>query len=339
MPTPPRGQDELVESNIQRFARVLTFSASFARARRMELDLLWVERGKHGPKAEEFVKRVDALAALCERGEQFLRHARGQGQIQALATLTQFDLNQVTVATRGLEALARELKGDPRLQAAVTGVLAAPPTTGGLSVEEVKKNTGKLVGMVKGWLNSQPPVVPAVPKPAATPAQAPPAPKPLGPLEQKRLAFDAAIALVQGILEKVSPRLNVVGFSLRATGLPAKRRDWDEVQAYVPEQGPQQGLQPAQIGWALLLAELFFKEARAVQAAHMAVTQWQQARIQLAEAQELRSAVNEAAEPRKMPMLDGFHVGKFKATAFPLSHLHLTFRGMSPLAELFPPPQ
>ncbi|MDB5099052.1 MAG: hypothetical protein JWM80_3473 [Cyanobacteria bacterium RYN_339] len=339
MPTPQRGQDELVESTTQRFARVLTFSTSFARARRKELDVLWTERGKHGPKAEEFCRRVDTLVTLCGRGESFLRLAAGQGQIQALATLAQFDLNTLTAATRGLDALARELKQDPRVQAAVTGVLAAPPPTRGLSVEEVRQNTGKLVGMVKGWLNTQPPVTAAIPKPSPTPAEAPPAPKPLGPLEQKRLAFDAAIALVQGVLEKVSPRLMVVGFSLKATGMPAKRRPWEEVQAYVPDQGPSQGLQPAQIGWALLLAELFFKEARAVQVAHMAVTQWQQARIQLAEARELLVDVDEAPEARRAPMMDKVHLGKFKAAAFPLSHLHLTFRGMSPLQELFPPPQ
>jgi hypothetical protein len=202
-------------------------------------------------------------------------------------------------------------------------------------VAEVKQQTGKLVGMVKGRLQAQPPVIPAASKPAAAPQ---PAPKVLGPLEQKQLAFEAAINLVQGVLEKVSARLGVVGFSLKATGLPGKRRDWEEVQAYVPDMGPHQGLQPAQIGWALMLAELFFHEARAVQVAHTAVTQWQQARIQLAEAKELLGEVLEAPEPRRMPLLDKFHVGKFKATAFPLSHLHLTFRGLSPLQELFPPP-
>jgi hypothetical protein len=338
MSTPQRGQDELVESNIQRFARVLTFSTSFARARRKELQVLWMERGKHGPRAEEFVRRVDALEALCQKGELFLRHARGQGPVQAIATLQQFDLNQLTAATKGLEALARELKGDARVQAAVTGKLAAPPPTVGLSVAEVKQQTGKLVGMVKGWLNAQPPVVPAAPAPQPAAAPAPPAPKPLGPLEQKKLAFEAAITLVQNVLEKVSARLNVVGFSLKATGLPTRRRPWEEVQAFVPDMGPQAGLQPAQIGWALMLAELFYQEARAVQVAQIAVTQWQQARIQLAEAQELKAEVEAAPDPRRGPLLDQFHVGKFKATAFPLSHLHLTFRGLSPLQELFPPP-
>lgn len=366
MAPPGPSSDQIKESNFQRYQRVLDFAGSFARARRREFELLWREPGKHGLKAAELVKRTESLITLVERGQQFLELAKGQAPVQAIATLSSFNLEQVNTAAKQLEQLARELKQDPRLQAAVTGALSAPPpartreladnATGELNLAS---ETRKLMGMVKGWLQPEPPVVPASKGPAprsantarptvaevraarlaAQPASPPQAPVPAAPVEDpQRQTFESAVALVAGVLEKVGPKLKIVGISLEATGLPKKQRPWEEVERELPEVGPRAGLAAAQVGWALMLAELFYREARAVQAAHIALTQWRQARLMLVEARELQARMEVAPPPVRRAFLGEFHVGKFKATAFPLSHLHLSFRGMSPLQEMFPPP-
>jgi hypothetical protein len=360
MPSPGQSGDEFKESKFQRFQRVLGFAASFARARRREFELLWRERGKHGQKAEEFVRRVDLLMGMVKKGEGFLALAKGQSNQQALATLASFDLEQLGAATRGLEKLARELKDDPGLQAAVTGLLTAPPArtrdllTNATGELDLGKETRRLMGMVRGWLTPAAPVVAMLQQnitPATSTTQrnltghaaqpAGPKPAPARTLDPKNLehqAFGAAIDLVQSVLEKVNARLKVVDVSLVSTGLPAKRRAWEDVERDIPDAGIAAGLQPSQVGWALMLAELFLREARAVQVAHMAITQWRQACSLLVEARELKSRADKVGEASRAGVLAAFHVGKFKATAFPLSHLHLTFKGFSPLQDLFPPP-
>jgi hypothetical protein len=357
MPSPGQSGDAFKESNFQRYQRVLGFASSFARARRREFDILWVERGKHGHKAEELVRRVDLLLSAVKKGEGFLERAKGQSTPQALATLALFELDQLTVMTRGLEKLARELKEDPKLQSAVSGLLTTPPTRPRDSLAEatgdlgLAKETRRLMGMVRGWLTPGAPVVQsgqALVKPLAsgdglkvralTPVPVPPPARPFSAVLQQQQSFSAAIDLVQSVVEKVGPRLKIVNVSLVSTGLPGKPRKWQDVEADIPEAGLGAGLQPSQVGWALMLAELFVREGRAVQVAHMAVTQWQQACSLLSEAQDLKARAEVVDEHVRASVYAQFHVGKFKATAFPLSHLHLTFKGFSPLQDLFPPP-
>ena len=370
------GGDQLDEPKLQRYRRQLAFASAFANARRREFDLLWRERHQHGPraeKAEEFMRRVEGLLGLIQRGQQVLGIAERQGTVEALATLARFDLGQLNVATRGLEQLARGLKEDPGLAASVTGRLGGARSsplealaTGELDPHEA---TQMIVGMVRAWFTPKPPVVQATPpppvkrgplpagrlgpQPAGLPMAAPappppppaPAPTPAGKpmqappkvLDQRRL-LDAAVELVHNVVERVTPRLQLVQVSLDATGLPTRRKAWPDVERHLPEAAPRAGVAPAQLAFALMTAELFYRDDRAVQLAHTALTQWRQARMLLFEARELQTKLDNATSPSQLMAIGHFHVGKFKATAFPLSHLHMSFRGLVPLQELFPPP-
>jgi hypothetical protein len=48
-------------------------------------------------------------------------------------------------------------------------------------------------------------------------------------------------------------------------------------------------------------------------------------------------ALATAPPPRATALLDRFDVRKLRAAIFPLSHLDVTFAGVPPLDELFPP--
>lgn len=334
--------DDLLENNLQRYQRTLSFASAFARAKRAEFDLLWQRPNAFGPKAADFVKRIDALLARAQEGESIVKYARGQATRAAYNTLGTFDIKALSAATKGLESLAGELKAHPGIQAAMASLLAAPdprqPGTGPLTPSrsataplDAKAVTGKLADLMRSWV-APTSIVKAGPTPAEIEAQ-----RAERALEQNRQALAAAIELVSRVLKSVSPRLHVMEVALAATGLPGKARAWEEIEAEIPEAGEAAGFSPAQVGWLFHLADLYTVDPRAMQAAHMVIVQWGQARVLLGEAEMVRRTL-ESAPAKSVHLLREFNLGRFRASVFPLSHLHLSFKGIPLLQDLFPEP-
>jgi hypothetical protein len=342
-PFPTSANDDLLENQLQRYQRVLGFAGGFARAKRREFDVVWARPQAFGPKAVEFVKRVEALGARVAEGENVLRYAKGQPARAAFNALGAFDLNAVTAATKGLETMAAELKEHPGIQAAVAGLLAAPdprkPGTGPLQAFKAatgpldgKGTTGRLAEMMRSWI-APASVVKAGPSPEVLEAQ-----KADRAFEQNRQALESAIDLVVKVLKSVSPRLHVIQVALDATGLPGKAKEWEAIEDEIPEAGEAAGFSAAQVGWLFHLADLFTADMKAMQAAHMATVQWGQARALLGEAETVRETMKAAPPAKSVALLKEFNLGRFRASVFPLSHLHLSFRGMPLLQDLFPEP-
>ncbi len=334
--------DDLLENNLQRYQRTLSFAGAFARAKRDEFDILWQRPMAFGPKAADFAKRIDALLARTQKGESVVKYARGQTTRAAYTTLGTFDLNAVTAATKGLESLAAELKEHPGIQAAMAGLLAAPDPrrgiTGALEAArqvtgplEARATTGKLTDLMRTWL-AQTAVLKAGPTPAEVEAQ-----RADRAMDQNRRALSSAIDLVTKVLKGVSPRLHVMEVALSTTGLPGKARAWDAIEEEIPAAGEAAGFSSAQVGWLFHLADLYTSDPLAMQAAHMAIVQWSQARVLLGEAELVRRTM-ENAPAKSVQLLKEFNLGRFRASVFPLSHLHLSFRGITLLQDLFPEP-
>lgn len=337
-------QDDLLESHLQRYQRVLGFAGNFARAKKKEFELVWARPMAFGPKAAEFVKRVDGLLVRVAEGENILRYAKGQPARAAFNALGAFDINALTNQTKGLESLATELKAHPGIETAMAGLLTNPdgqPGRGtgplgkvqtGQLVDQTRAQTGRLAELMKSWL-APASVVKAGPAPALIDAQ-----RADKAFEQNKQALEAAIDLVTKVLKGVSPRLHVLEVALSTTGLPGRARDWDDIEEEIPEAGEAAGFSSAQIGWLYHLADLFTADSRATQSAHVAIVQWGQARVLLGEAQLVKETMASGPPHKSVMLLKEFNLGRFRAAAFPLSHLHLSFKGVNLLQDLFPEP-
>ena len=335
--------DDLLETTLQRYQRTLSFAHSFARAKRREFDLLWQRPTAFGPRAGEFIRRIDGLLAKVQEGDSVLKYAKGQPARAAFNTLGAFDLNAVTAATKGLETLAGELKDHPGIQAAMAELLAPPdprtrgtgPLTAGRSATgplDGKSATGIFADLMRSWV-APTSVVKAGPTLEELEAQ-----RTDRVFDQNRKAIEAAIDLVTRVLKSVSPRLHVMEVALAATGLPGRARDWDDIEEEIPKAGEAAGFSSAQIGWLFHLADLYTADARALQVAHMALVQWGQARVLLGEAEMVRETMLSSPPAKSVQLLKAFNLGRFRASVFPLSHLHLSFRGITLLQDLFPEP-
>ena len=170
------------------------------------------------------------------------------------------------------------------------------------------------------------------------PAGLPPARPPLPSVEKNRQAFEAALALVAEVLEFISPRLLLVKVSLVATGLPGRKRPWETITQELLPAAQAAGVPQPQMLWLPLLVKLFYTDMTAVQRAHMALVQWDQALKMHTDAGRVQSEMTTEPAGKHRALLDSFHLGKYRAAIYPLSHLHVSFKGLPHLSELFPPP-
>jgi hypothetical protein len=113
--------------------------------------------------------------------------------------------------------------------------------------------------------------------------------------------------------------------ALDATGLPGRKKPWEEVTQGLQSAGVAAGVPQAQLPWLSTLSKLYYSDMTAVQKTHMALTQWEETRTLHADAELLTDALA-TAEPARMPVLLGhFDLPRYRAAAYPISHLHLTF--------------
>lgn len=317
-----------MEIQLERVERVLAFASQFVTARKRELAPLFQRRG-FGPAADELVLRLNQLEASVAKGRQFVGLAKGQPPRAGLATLNNFDFNALHNNARGLATLVAVVKQEPAVIAALTRP-AAPVATGELKPASTgslaKSGTGRLIDAVRSWI--APPVVTEAPAQVVE-----------EPVEPKELvALAAAIAFVAKILKHVSSRLSVVRVALDACGVPGTMKAWEEIETRMPTYAKKEALAPAQVQWAFHVADMFTDNQAAVRLASGAVTQWQQSSEQLKLAESVQAQMA-TAPPERIPVYaERVNVVKLKASAYPLAHLHLTFKGMPPLSDLFPPP-
>jgi hypothetical protein len=182
---------------------------------------------------------------------------------------------------------------------------------------------------------SDPAAIAPLPAAAAAPGEAP-AVDPA--LIRARQAFDAAFELVQDVLEYVTPRLEVVKVALDTTGLPGRKEPWEVVTKRLKPNAVAAGIPEPHLPWLPPFTKLFYQNMAAVQKAHMAIVQWSETRAMHERADALRAGLEATPAPRQGPLLETFDLGKYRAAVYPISHLHVSFAGVSPLQDFFPSP-
>jgi hypothetical protein len=205
----------------------------------------------------------------------------------------------------------------------------AAPATARLPAQAAPAQAG-LAGQMKGWLQRWSGPAPADERPAA--AKLEPA------ADRARQTFQAARKLAAQVLAYVSPRLNVLKVALDATGLPGKRKPMDEIKRELHPAAVKAGVPEGQLSFLPPLVKLLYADMAPVRTIHVALVQWEELKGLNAEAGVLAGAIATAPPPRDVELLREFDVGKYRASIYPLSHLHVSFQGIAYARDLFPPP-
>ncbi|GEM_PF-5230610 len=329
----------LLKSQVQRLGRVLAFSGEFASAIRREFAVCWTPpaRGfgaKFDTKLKRLVSLADSVLKQHAQGNQVLENQLTLPPLKAMALLGSFPVDQLIAETKGLDALARELRAEPALK----GVLAPAAQPNANQANRSVPQTSKLVdgaerkGGWTGWLQklTTSPSEKSVSRADVAASHA------ATQVEKQRHAFHAARELVMQVIAYVSPRMLLVSAGLSATGLPGPIKPWPEVEKNVAAMGRKSGVPPAQLEWVSPLAKLFCTEADVAKKALVAENQFKSTRELLSEADILVSSID-MSPGSASKLLEQFSVERFKGSVLPLSHLHLTFKGIPVLEDLFPP--
>lgn len=348
-PLPPRPSlDQATLANhLDRIDRVLARGHAVLQQQRAALSPVLAQPQRFGPLALSWARKAEVLEARLGRCRSTLAYAKGQPAHLANQSLAAMDLKPIVAMTDSLEAEAQALLARPQVVQALAGQLAkgsgrlVQPLAQGAPV------TGRLVAAIQQLWKTGPLVQEARPAPGPTALAKPGAPtSPIqqeqDPLEAAAAAiekpFRAAVHLVQVAVDKVAPRMEVVEVALLATGRPGKPRTEAEALARAQEAAEGLSYEPAKARWLGLLCQLLVRDEAAARAASIAQTQLERAQGALAEARELEGKLEGQGPANRRLILAGFQVGALKASAFPLSHFPLAFKGMSPLSELFPLP-
>ncbi|MNS55066.1 hypothetical protein D3C72_878920 [compost metagenome] len=263
---------------------------------------------------------------------------KGKGPIEMFATLKQIDAEGLGPLIQAVDEQARALRSLLGLAAPAAG-----PGTGPLSQARAATAArpaaapaparAGFLGMLKKL--ADPVAVEPLPAAAAALGDAPA----IDPAVNKaRQAFDAAFELVQEVLEYVTPRLEVVQVALDTTGLPGRKEPWEVVTKALKPNAVAAGIPEPHLPWLPPFTKLFYQNMAAVQKAHMAIVQWSETRTMHERADALRAGLAATPAPRQGALLESFDLGKYRAAVYPISHLHVSFAGVSPLQDFFPSP-
>ncbi len=206
-----------------------------------------------------------------------------------------------------------------------------PPPPGPASRPTAPGGPAGVIGLLKRWTTS-----PSVERLA--PAVPGPTPQAVAAATRARQAFEAAYKLACEVLAYVSPRLTVLRVALEATGRPGPARPMDEVKRTLHASGVAAGVAAPQMAFLPPLVKLFYADDTAVRRVHPALVQWQGVQATTAEAEVLRGALRSVEGDRGEALVQAFETGKYRAAIYPLTHLHLSFKGVPLVSELFPVP-
>ena len=295
---------------------------------------LWLQGRVRQAEEQAFVKAADALGAQLSSIEEMLAFLAARPPEEALPVLAAVDPSSIAVDVQALTGLAAKLRqrNVPTVPGARPGLPPRPPAPRPAPAAPATP-ADQVLGLLRRWSG------------AGTAEQRPAAPAPVdrvaGALLQARQTFDAAHKLAKEILAYVAPRLGVVKVALDATGLPGRRRPMDAIKKTLRADAEQAGVPDAQMNFLPPMVKLFDGSPDAVRRVHPAIVQWQQAQALSAEADVLVGALRatQADARRGHALLQDFETGKYRAAVYPLTHLHLTFKGLPYVGDLFPPPE
>lgn len=310
-----------LENQILRLRRALTFSGELTQALRREFEPLLRQDLPPSLRASEakfkqFAARVEAVARQVNAGKQMLEAQAALGRREALKLLATFPLTQLIEEAKGLNGLAHELR--TMLPAQVRNVPAPRQEP------EARKQEGTWMG----WLRSlvAPPRVNAVQEPGARSVPA--------LVFRKLQALELALELASKVLDYVAPRMLLIRAGLLAAELPGP-----QIAKQAIAIGRKVGVPAAQLEWVHPLAEMFQRDPALAQRAQVAENQFKHASELRAEAEILKASLDTASPENAERFLEQFNPARFKGSLMPLSNLHVTFRGVELLGDLFPSPR
>lgn len=342
LPSDRRGTPkDALGDQIQHVERQAAFAREIAGALRDEFAVLWRMGAKRElvNGADDFVAQVDATTSLAQRYIDDASKARALPLQAATRLVRLLDVNKLLAHGRGLEAAARTLRSNPKLQ----NMKGAPAAVGPRPTGQIPaRGTGSLAPGRSGS-HTLGEVAPPAPKRKLTerlqdaldrlvittvePEPPPPPPS----ADQRRLqAFEGALALVADVLADIGPRLEALQYAL-AAAQPGGMEDPVSAAKAAGVPSDLRSLIPA-------AAEALKGGPLARRAAAIALQQWEHA-AKLAEGYTRARSIARNAPPEQVAgLLAPYDVMKLKGMIAPLTNLHLTFKMVPALAALFPPP-
>ncbi len=302
-------------------------------------------------RERELMRRVHLMDRIAHDTAVALKQVPNDAALETLQKLEGFDLVTLADAANRAQQL-----GDHLRQAGKPAPQAEPrpqPKPGGHPGPDVALIRGlapRSATQKLGPAPGRPPVAPPRPgTPGAPPRPLPPLPgvdafsrSGGGPDDRTglgaRRAFDQALKLAREVMAYVSPRLTLADVALEATGLPTGRKPWPLVEPALMPAAEQAGVIPPLRPWLPLLAQLFLSDAEATRKTHQAVTQWKQARQVNQHAEKVDGLIAQSAPVSHAALLGSVDNARLRAAVYPLSHLHLHFKGVPHMSTLFPPP-
>lgn len=316
----------------RRLVRTVTFATALLQGVRASHGALWL-RGRR-PDTEEtaLMQAVGALEARLSVASTMLDLAPDGPAAGTLARLAQVDGPALLAAAQALDGLAQRLKPRtlaPRAPGMGGGPgLPGPRTASPVSPPPVAAPVSSLKGLLSRWSAASVETLPQA-------RQAPPAED---PHLLARRTFEAAHTFVGEILAYAGPRLDILRVALEATGLPGPARPLPLIQATLKADAQAAGVPGPQQSFLPPLVRLFLAQPDAVRRVGPAIGQWRGVQALNAEAEVLRLALRTAPPARIGELVGAFETGRYRAAVHPLSHLHITFRGLPVASELFPSP-
>lgn len=348
---------------LPRASRALAFAEARSNALRREFAMLWLAKDGASlpPAAREpagrFMRAMEALRARLVAAQRVVAGLKDKGPIETIAGLRPLALDSLAPAVQALEAQAQALrvqlgmaggrpqasKGPPKGPEGPEPLRVPSPAVGpaGTRPQATGRPAGApapasapparpgFVGMLKQL--GEPAAVEALPAAGAAGAPDP-------GLARGRQAFEAAHSFVQGVLAYVTPRLDVVKVALDTTGLPGRKAPWEAVAGTLRVNAEAAGIPAPHLPWLPPITQLLYQDMGAVQKAHMAIVQWSDTRRLHGEAEALRRELAALPPGHQAARLGAFDLGRYRSAVYPVSHLHVSFQGLSPLGEFFPAP-
>jgi hypothetical protein len=349
---------DLVAQQLRRLQRVVGFTSALVTALEGEFAPLrsLAPADLREAAARPVLSRLDRLATLLAEAARILAHAETSRPAEAFSALATVDLDALVRDAMGLQALARTLRHDselaPLLRFATPSAdqgpprAAAAPRPGPAEASPSRPAGTRPLDLTAALAPLLRVVRELLPGPVEAPGDPPPAPPPdpraaalseRARREQKGLR--AACRLANDIAEHVAGRIGAIRIALELARPRGVARPCQAIHDEAPERFAARDIPAEHQGIILALALLFALDARAAQAAQVACVQFDGARALLAEASVLAEAVRKVPDPEALRLLRDFNVSRLKGVVLPLTHLHLSFRGLRLLADLFPAPE